>query len=150
MRDNTQYSGGNHPLSKKVYYGGSDVLKTGYALCYDDTALVGAADPKDEFGTRVVKPGTSNLNLFAGFVAPGSANKQGPCWIDIVEPDSGMVIDAFTHANMTKATTALGLANNDYGLVVWADSTLNLPMVAVAGETVNTSATAATKRVYVL
>lgn len=137
----------DHLETRTVYYSGSDQLKEGYALCYDTAASLTATDPKTRLGNQVVKPATAHLLAFCGFLAPQSHNKTGPCMVDVFVPRKGALVKAWTHANMTKFTSSLKLADADYGLVADADATLNLQTVAVPAETVDTSATAALKTV---
>lgn len=142
-----QFDACDHLEVRTVWYAGTDKLVQGYALAYDVAATQVATDPKTRLGNQVVKPATANLFAFAGVVAPQSDGLTGPCYVDIFIPRKGSFAKAFTHSNMTAFTTALGLANNDYGLVTFADATLNLGLVALAAETVDTSGTAATKLV---
>jgi hypothetical protein len=135
----------DHLEVRTVYYAGTDVLKTGYALAFDTAASLSATDPKTRLGNQVIKPATANLFAFAGLVAPQSDGLTGPCNVDIFIPRKGSFAVAWTHANATAYSTALGLANGSYGLVSFADATLNLGLVALAAETVDTSATAAVK-----
>lgn len=128
---------------KTVWYAGADVLQKGYALAYDVAATVAATDPKTRLGNQVVKPATANLFAFAGLVADGSAGKQGPCFVDIIEPEPGAFADAFMNINATAFTTALGLVNGSYALGAFADATLNFGLVGIATVTQDTSGAAA-------
>jgi hypothetical protein len=137
----------DHLEVRTVYYAGTDKLVAGNALAWDVAANIADTDPKKRLGNQVVKPATANLFAFAGIVAPQSDGITGPANVDIFIPRKGSFVTAWTHANMTAFTTALGLANNDYGLVTFADATLNLGLVAIAAQTVDTSGTAAAKLV---
>jgi len=137
-----QQNGMEKSPTKYVYYNGTDTLLPGYALCYDIAATVGATDPKLARGTLVTKPVTANLMLFAGIVA---AKVTGPAWVRVKTPKRGEFISVFCKANATVGVTALAPANDSYSLAAHSDATLNLPMVALAGETADTSGTAANK-----
>jgi len=142
-----QYNGSDKADTKFVYYNGTDELFPGYAVCYDIAATVGATDAKLARGVLVTKPVTANLMLFAGIVQD---NKTGPCWIRVKTPKRGEMIQAFCKANATVGTTALAPANDSYALAAHSDATLNLNMVALAGETADTSGTAANKLTMLL
>lgn len=136
----TRYAGRVELERARYYYGGTDQLLEGYALCFDLSATPGTN--KDSLGMKVTKPATANLAAFAGIVAE---KKKGPNFVDVWFPQPGQPVRAYTHANMTAGTTGLGVANADYGLVAHSDSALNLPLVGVALETADTSTTAANK-----
>jgi hypothetical protein len=132
---------------RTLWYIGTDTLQEGYALCYDQDATTDNADPKLRLGSAVEKPATANLNAFAGLVAPQSAGKTGPCWVDVIVPTRNQIVTAYTKANATAWSTALAPANASYALAAHADATLNLPLVAVACETHDSSTTEANKKV---
>ena len=108
---------------KHVYYTGSDTLKPGYALCYDrdtitaenaaGTALVATAS---SYGRHswVEKPASGNLHNFAGIVGPGQQMMAGPCWVEIIQPLPGLVIDVFSDISCTANTTWLTIQPASY------------------------------------
>lgn len=149
MQGQAQYMGSGQNDTKIVYYAGTDTLSTGYALCYDVAASVGATDKKLELGTKVIKPATENLMAFAGVVHPESSGCSTG-WVKIIVPKRGVFCDVYTKADATAFTTALAPDDASYALAAHSDSTLNLPMVAVAAETADTSSTAATKKAMLL
>lgn len=146
---NTSFQQAGQPQynTKYVYYSGSDTLYTGYALCYDDATADSdfAGAPKTTLGIEVVQPATAVLNLFAGVVHPDSDGVEGPAWVRIITPTPGEPCVMYTKANATKFATALAPANGSYALAAHSDSGLNLPYVALAGETADTSTTEANK-----
>lgn len=156
-----QFAAGQVLQTKRVYYkdAGSTPILAGYALCYDiaapDTPAAGTFD-EEVLGIRVVKPATANLFTFAGIVKNpprtriSATDNSGFC--EIYVPQPGDILSVWTHENMTAVTTALGVANADFGLVADAqyDGTNKRPSIftlALALETANTSGTAALKKV---
>lgn len=94
-------------FKKRVYYTGSDVLKEGYALCYDydnendyqnvTTADVDGSTWADSRRICVEKPSYANMCHFAGVVAEESANISAAGWITINLP--GSVCNVYTSNN---------------------------------------------------
>ncbi len=108
--------------TKVVQYTGTDVLKTGYALCYDrvNNAAKDAQGKtldatKGSFArfSNVSKPAVGNLYNFAGIVAPGVSPRSGPCQVKIVIPTGGSV-DVFTDQNCTQNATLLCVQAGSY------------------------------------
>ena len=138
-----QYNGGDLPSTKRVYYNGTDTLLEGQALCYDtdDTAapVTGGTLGRNR-GAIVTKPATAVLGGFAGIVLTPIT---GPGWIDILVPKRGDVFKAMCKVSATKNSTVVGITNaGGYNLVSFSDATLNVDMVAIALETLDTSTTA--------
>jgi hypothetical protein len=158
-----QYNGQQSLSVKTVWFyngtGGSLTLVEGQAVNYDlddtNAPATNTADPKNARGNRCVKPATAVLGAFAGLISVGSAGKVVPdasgAFIDIIVPRRGDVVTAMTKANMTKGATGLGITNTGgFNLVAHTDATINVDLVAVAFETVDTSTTAAAKLVKFL
>lgn len=124
--------------TKRVWYSGTDQLKEGYALCYDQN--YGTATVADEKrGYVVEKPATANLKYFAGLVSAADDGKTGPCEITINEPDSvGRLVNAYTSVNCTINVSLLAITNASYILV--APSSANVT-VGIAMQTVDRSST---------
>lgn len=133
--------------SKMVYYTGTDSLLSGYALCYDrdnitatrlavSTVLVAALESFARH-SFVEKPASGNLDDFAGFVVDGP--KTGPCFVEIVEPDSvPRSFPVFTEENCTIDSTLLALKPGSYILGgVGGEG----PIVAKAIQTIDRSST---------
>lgn len=103
----------------------------------------------------VTKPKTANLMLYAGVVTE-IIRRQGTgsnysSFIKVQHPRQGSVANARCNVNATAATTYLRLANNNWGLVAEATpTTRTVNTVAVAGETADTSGTAAKKKTFFL
>lgn len=133
------YQGRNTPDQVTVYYSGTDPIKVGYLLCYDTTATESGTTNATRLGTAVVKPATANLNLPAGVAAEA---KTGPCYIRIQKLHKGIPIQAMIKANATLASTLLGGVNGQYELGAIAQSGADLPVIAIAMVTKDTSATA--------
>ncbi len=86
----------------KVYYTGSDTLKTGEAMCYeepDDPTGDGVTSvdnrheqAEPEIFSRVDHCNSDNpKELFAGVVHPSSAGLKGPCTITIIKEGPALV-----------------------------------------------------------
>jgi hypothetical protein len=131
---------------KRVYYIGTDQLVPGYNLCYDQDATTDNASPELRLGSAVEKPATANLNAYAGVVV-NRPSGIGPCFVDIAVPRKGDMVVALCNANATAFATALAPQDASYALAAHSDSGLNLPMVARAAVTANTSVTAANKTI---
>jgi len=108
---------------KHVYYTGTDTLKPGYALCYDrdtitaeNAAGTALAAISSSYGrhTWVEKPASGNLHNFAGIVGPGQQMMAGPCWVEIIQPQPGLVIDVFSDISCTANTTWLTVQPASY------------------------------------
>lgn len=138
-----QRAGVPQVTNKMVYFTGSDTLAVGYALCYDQDASPTNADLKLRLGVAVEKPATANLNAFAGIVSESSDGVTGPAWVEIIVPTPNVIVNAYCHVNATAWTTAVAPADGDYGLVAFADATLNLAMVGLAATTLDSSSTKA-------
>ena len=151
---NVQINNDSRPNPKHYWYAGTDQLEVGYAMCIDVAATVGSL--KTSLGRAVTKPATANLMHFAGVVMDAC---KGPCQVKLAIPDRNFMGEVFTKANMVKDATILGPANAVYSLAIVLDdhnatpaarTGHNLPSVAVALGTVDTSGTAANKLVRFL
>lgn len=83
---------------KRVYYEGSDIVYTGYTVCYNFDYGV-AANAVGDRAVRVEKPETDNLEYCAGWVHPKSNGVKGPDWIWIVPNEPGAVAEVYTDQN---------------------------------------------------
>lgn len=141
----TQYQTEKGPQKKWVKYTGSDVLYPGYALQYNrdsTTAKAATVSETDNYARayEVEKPAGGE---FAGVVADGRASYQGPCWLQIVEPDGlGRVCNAYVGVATTVAVTDLGVGST----YVLAAASSTVPAVARALVT-DSSATAKSREV---
>lgn len=103
--------------TKKAYYTGSDVLREGYALCYNNDSITGGSAGEFD-GSRhweVEKPASGNLKYFAGVVSGSYANKTGPCVVKLHEPDSACRgVNLWTQLSTTLGTTKLALIGGTY------------------------------------
>lgn len=131
---------------KKVYYGGSALLRAGYILCYntnvalpDDRtreglgSLVGVADAAP---SAVVADGEGDILTVAGVVTEEYDNMQGPGFVDVYPPRSvgndllPIAIDSDLSA--TAAGTAIGasVAGGFFGVLT---PTTQLGLLATQG-----------------
>ena len=125
---------------KKVFYSGTDILKTGYALCYDRDYGT-AADSDVQRALRVEKPATANLDYFAGVVGEWDNGKTGPCQITIIQAEGppGVVVPLWTDQSCTILETKLAVADDSYAFTASAGGA---KYCARALQTVNRSGTA--------
>ncbi|KKM19709.1 hypothetical protein LCGC14_1652840 [marine sediment metagenome] len=151
---NVQINNDSRPNPKHYWYAGTDQLEVGYAMCIDVAATKGIL--KTSLGRQVTKPATANLMHFAGVVMSAC---KGPCQVKLAIPDRNYMGEVFTKANMVKDVTVLGPVDALYSLAIKLDdhnatpattTGHNLPSVALALETVDTSSTAANKLVRFL
>ena len=151
---NIQIKNDSRPDPRHFWYAGSDQLEVGYAMCLDVAASVGTK--KTSLGRQITKPATANLMHFAGVVMSAC---KGPCQVKLAIPDRNYIGEVFTKADMVKDTTILAPEDAAYSLALVLDdhngtpaarTGHNLPSVAVALITVDTSSTAANKLVRFL
>lgn len=123
------------PNTKRVYYEGSDTLRTGYALCYNyDYGTASEAD--FDRWVRVEKPATANLGYFAGVVHPSNDGFVGPGWINIITKSS--ICRGWTDLSCTLGSTSLTIVDGSYALHNGGTA------VGTAMQTVDRSGTAGT------
>lgn len=149
------------PETFEAYYldGGDGAIAVGNVVCYkhdeDMTAQAGEFDELERFKV-VVKPKTANLDFFAGVIV-GITRRVGTgtnysSFVRIQRLKHGAVAKALVKANATAASTVLKPVNDSWALE--ADATTDIATqlsrwsTAIAGETANTSSTAAVKTVY--
>jgi len=155
---NVQFCAAPIVHTRWVIYKDNDTedVAIGYNVCYDtavgDTPAAGEWDEMVR-GRVVTKPKTGHKNAYAGvIVGLGRRLKSGTDYtrlVQIAEPHKGTYVNALTHANMTAETTVLMIGNDDWGLVaqtLTAEAT-ELDTVAIACDTVDTSSTAAVKKI---
>ncbi len=131
---------------KRVYYTGSDTIKGGYALCYDrdnitaknpsNSALLAVSESYARHN-YVEKPAAGNLHNFAGLVSLDGEEKVGPCYVDIVQPQEGVVVHAFTDQSCVMGETYLSIQAADYEI----GSSGEGPVIGLALRTVDRSGT---------
>ena len=101
----------SQPKIKRVFYEGTDVLKEGYCLCYNqDYGAPTAVDQGRLF--RVEKPSPTNCNFFAGVATPMAEGRQGPCYVDIILP--GSIAKVWSKVNATINATRMTVCAGEY------------------------------------
>jgi hypothetical protein len=128
----------NKVEKKQVYYEGTDTLRKGYLLCYnqDTTTDMNGATIADGLACngkylRVEKPATANIPYFAGVVAPESDGITGPAWITVVEPTGGPMVQVYSDADDDAIIEALWLQNGSYLAGSSGVAKLGIPVEAV-------------------
>lgn len=132
--------GNEKTATKKVYFEGSDVLRAGYAVCYNaDRGTAASDDPLRAY--RVEQPTAANFKHFAGIVTEKSDGVQGPTTIEIYVPEArGQKILVWSGAANVIDVTQLRLKNASFEL----DTDGEGPVVALAMQTVDRSSTSGT------
>lgn len=94
-----------------VYFTGTYVrLQRGQSLCWENHAAGGSAwdVTRDGFGWKVALPEHAvDMQLFAGIVHDDCAGKQGPCWIRMIKPQPGNLLEVLVHSGASIAAGAL-------------------------------------------
>lgn len=145
---NVSHFNQNDENTRWVYLTETDTMATGYVLCYQQDANENGTSADNRLGTTVEKPETANLNLVAGFVHHESDGVVGPGWVKVNVPTPRRAVEAWTNDDMTVMSTALAATDGSYALVEHTDATLNIPMVAIAGVTEDTTSAAALSTVF--
>lgn len=150
------------PETFSAYYdddSNNEEIKVGYVVCFDPTAPLAAADGEWDEQARfrvVVKPKTANLSFPAGVISriirrQGSGSDYSS-FVEIERFKNGSTLKPFVKANCTVGTTVLKVADDSWDLVIEGDASIatryTRVSVAVAGETADTSTTAARKPVF--
>lgn len=91
-----QYNGNQDIKATRKYFNGTTVLRKGQILHYDQAASKTDADPKLQLGNVVKVVSASNIKFLAGIVPDTEAGKTGPCWVELLQPHAGDVVDAET------------------------------------------------------
>jgi len=143
---------GPGPVQKfGFWYEGTDTLLGGYLLCANTDANKAAnsdvtpatdvqtsADANEERVNRVEKPATGNLNAFAGVVAEGQENLDGPCEVQLIVPMKALSsCNIYTTEACTAGTTLLSVVAGSY----IAGGIGEGPIIAKALQTVDRSTT---------
>jgi len=138
---------------------GKGAIAVGAAVCYDHTIAAAHAAgtwAEEELFKVVNKPVTANLLFFAGIVLEiikrtGTGSNYSS-FVRIQKLNQGSVVRASVKANSTIAVTPLKISDDSWDLVVDGDATIavnhTVHTVGYAGETANTSSTAAVKPVF--
>lgn len=150
---NIQTDGNEAVVTKKVYYTGADTLIPGQLLCFDwdnasaSSSLTTAAQLTENLRRRAVyveKPKLDNMEFIAGYVQGGQSNLTGPCWVNVVAPETmNREADVYTNLSIT-AGDLLGIAPGSYFVSKWTVG----PVLGVALQTIDRSATSGLVRCY--
>jgi hypothetical protein len=135
---------------ERRYFVGITVLRKGQVLCYqEDAALTG--NTKTRLGMAVEVPTANNLNCVAGFVCDSSAGLTGPCFVDVIVPRQGDVLQVecdgtanIAVENFLELDVTLG------GLIYDASRAATVTLSAIALEAWTTDATLKAIWVYIL
>lgn len=105
-------------FKRSVYYTGSDVLRAGYALCYDHDSTTEITTGDGGLRARayyVEKPTIANAGHFAGLVADGYDGRRGPTEVEVIRPYNARGPLAWTDQNVT-AGDLMGIQPGSYAL----------------------------------
>ncbi len=123
---------------------GTDILKAGYVVCYDndrttdlngDTVAEGLQNPARFL--VVEKPKTANLQFVAGIVAPSGEGAVSGDMVDIYELN-GADLAVWTDQSCTNGTTGLAVSNGSYIMTAVGSSNI---LLGTCKETINRSGT---------
>jgi len=89
-----QYNASQDIRTVRRYFIGTTVLRRGQILHYNELATKTDATPELRLGQAVEAVNTDNVKFFAGVVSDSDAGKTGPCFVEVLCPQSGDVLDA--------------------------------------------------------
>lgn len=75
------------------YFSDATVIRKGQILHYKQDATKTDADPKLRLGSNVQAVTASNIKYLAGIVPDSEAGKLGPCFVELLVPQSADVLD---------------------------------------------------------
>ncbi len=93
-----QYNASQDIKTTRKYFVGTTALRKGQILHYVENATLAesdtsAPDVKNRRGNAVEVPTTENLAYFAGVVSDSDAGKTGPCFVELLQPQQGDVLE---------------------------------------------------------
>ena len=91
-----QYNANQDIRTVRRYFVGGTALRNGQILCYQENASETNEDPKLRLGHAVEAINSDNLKFLAGVVSASDAGKVGPCFVELIQPQSADVVDAET------------------------------------------------------
>jgi phage baseplate assembly protein gpV len=101
------------------YYSGTNTLRKGQILHYDQAATKTATDVNTRLGSQVTDVAAANIKYFAG-VVDGDAGKVGPCFVELLQPAPGDVIDVEVDGTTDVAAGDLLEPDNTKGCLIKA------------------------------
>lgn len=119
----TQYHASQDIKVTRKYFVGTTVLRKGQIIFYQENASATDADPNLRLGNAVEAVNTDNVGGFAGVVPDGEAGKTGPCFVELLQPQVGDVLQAEID----------GTTNVAAGDLLEPDATLGALIKATAG-----------------
>lgn len=105
-----QMRGGQNSTIRTVrrYFTGSTVLRKGQVLHYVENADdPNTTDGKQSLGHAVEVITADNIDFFAGVVPEHEAGKQGPCFVELLAPQYGDILDVEVDGTTDVAVDAL-------------------------------------------
>lgn len=89
----SQYNGNQDIKVVRRYFVGTTTLRKGQLLAYQEDASTSASTaPNLRLGTAVEALNTSNAAYIAGVVPDYEAGKVGPCYVELLVPEPGDVL----------------------------------------------------------
>lgn len=89
-----QYNGSFDLKTVRKWFNGTTTLRRGQIMTYVDTATFNNTNPLLRLGIQVGAITAGSINLTAGFVTAGDAGRVGPCFVELIVPQSGDVFSA--------------------------------------------------------
>lgn len=88
-----QYSGSQDIKTIRRYFTGTTTIRKGQIFHYDQAATKTDADPKLRLGQAVQAVAAGNVKFMAGIAPESEAGKVGPCFVELLQPQSMDVLD---------------------------------------------------------
>lgn len=88
-----QVNGNQDIKTVRRYFSGTTTLRKGQILHYKQDATKTDTDPKLRLGSNVQAVASGNVKFLAGVVPDTEAGKVGPCYVELLQPQSGDVLD---------------------------------------------------------
>jgi len=113
-----QYNASQDVKVVRRYFIGLTVLRKGQILCYQEDASKTDADPKLRLGHACEVINADNLKFLAGVVSDSDSGKTGPCFVELLQPQSVDVVDAETDGTTNIAVGDLLELDDTLGALV--------------------------------
>ena len=88
-----QYNASQDIRTLRRYFVGTTALRRGQILHYQENATKTDASPNLRLGQAVEAVNSDNVKFFAGVVSDSDAGKVGPCFVEVLAPAPGDVLD---------------------------------------------------------
>jgi len=87
-----QYNGQQDVKTIRRYFSGTTTLRKGQIIHYNEAASKTGTLP-NRLGVEVEAVNSDNIKFFAGVVPDSEAGKVGPCWVELLQPQQGDIVE---------------------------------------------------------